>query len=176
MKYWGLGFWSLVSNRDQVQRPNPQFQRSKSKVVQSTHFEYDKQALNMLLTIRKLKLPPSFQPNSELDFALEIYNASIDAASKYLVMEARLFRDDKSIYGSSETAVDVANQADLARVFCTGVVRLTPDLEPGNYYLQVVVTDKLAKNKQPPVVQWIDFEIVKKLVGDAEIQLNENNP
>ena len=35
------------------------------------------------------------------------------------------------------------------------------DLEPGNYYLQVVITDKAAKNKQPPVTQWVDFEIVK---------------
>jgi hypothetical protein len=35
------------------------------------------------------------------------------------------------------------------------------DAEEG-YYLQVMVTDKLIdKNKQPPAVQWVDFEIVK---------------
>jgi hypothetical protein len=40
-------------------------------------------------------------------------------------------------------------------------MRLQQDLEPGNYYLQVVITDKAAKAKQPPVTQWVNFEIVK---------------
>jgi hypothetical protein len=40
-------------------------------------------------------------------------------------------------------------------------MRLTPDLEPGDYYLQVVITDKAAKNKKSAVSQWVDFEIVK---------------
>jgi hypothetical protein len=39
-------------------------------------------------------------------------------------------------------------------------VRLTPDLEPGNYYLQVVVFDKTI-DKQVPATQWVQFEIVK---------------
>ena len=34
-------------------------------------------------------------------------------------------------------------------------------LEPGNYYLQLVVTDRTQKEEQGSVVQWIDFEIVK---------------
>jgi hypothetical protein len=40
-----------------------------------------------------------------------------------------------------------------------GSVRLGADLEVGNYYLQVVITDKSAKGKPSPVVQWTDFEI-----------------
>jgi hypothetical protein len=40
------------------------------------------------------------------------------------------------------------------------VVRLTPDFEPGNYYLQVLITDKDTKQKTAPVVQWVDFDIV----------------
>lgn len=59
------------------------------------------------------------------------------------------------------TALSGANQPDLARLLTTGVMRLQDDLEPGNYYLQVVITDKAAKHKQPPVTQWVDFEIVK---------------
>ena len=35
------------------------------------------------------------------------------------------------------------------------------DLEPEFYYLQVVITDKDVKGKAVPLVQWIDFEIVK---------------
>lgn len=29
------------------------------------------------------------------------------------------------------------------------------------YYLQVVITDKAARDKQPPITQWVDFQIVK---------------
>jgi hypothetical protein len=47
------------------------------------------------------------------------------------------------------------------RLFVTSALPLSADLEPGSYYLQVVVTGKTAKDKQPPVTQWVDFEIVK---------------
>lgn len=59
--------------------------------------------------------------------------------------------------------VDVTNQSDLGRVVTTGIVRINSDLEPepGRYFLQLVVNDSLAKIKQGPVVQWIDFEVVK---------------
>jgi hypothetical protein len=42
-------------------------------------------------------------------------------------------------------------------------MRLQQDLEPGNYYLQVLITDKAGKDKdkQPPVTQGVSFEIVK---------------
>jgi hypothetical protein len=55
----------------------------------------------------------------------------------------------------------VGNQADLSRLFITGSVRLSSNLEPGNYYLQVVIVNKAVKDKQPSVTQWVDFEIVK---------------
>jgi hypothetical protein len=42
------------------------------------------------------------------------------------------------------------------------VLRLAPELEPGNYYLKIIVTEKDANSKKvAPVVQWVDFEIVK---------------
>jgi hypothetical protein len=41
----------------------------------------------------------------------------------------------------------------LAQVVAqTSALRLSPDLEPGSYYLQVAVIDKTAKDKQPPVI------------------------
>jgi hypothetical protein len=77
-------------------------------------------------------------------------------------MQARLFRDGKPIGTGMETPVSVAEQTDLTRLFTTGVVKLDRNLERGNYYLQVVITDKAARNKQPSVTQWVDFEIVKE--------------
>ena len=100
----------------------------------------------------------SFETNSELHFAFVTYNAT---STSNLVMEAMLFRDDKRVYAGPETPIQVGNQTDPKRLLVNGSVRLQPDLEVGNYYLQVVITDKSAKGKAAPVVQWIDFEIVK---------------
>jgi VWFA-related protein len=99
-----------------------------------------------------------FEPNSELHFAFVAYNA---ASAGNLVMETKLFRDAKIVYSGPESPLQIGNQPDPNRVLINGSVRLSPELEPGNYYIQVVITDKSAKGKAAPVVQWIDFDIVK---------------
>ena len=104
-----------------------------------------------------------FRINSEVEFAFVIYNAAIDSAthSPSLVMETNLFRDGKIVKSNAGVPITGANQPDLTRLVISGAMRLQEDLEPGNYYLQVVITDKVTKDKQPSVTQWISFEIVK---------------
>jgi VWFA-related protein len=112
-----------------------------------------------------MSIPPSrrFEANSDLNFALVVFNAAINPATQLpdLTMETKLFREGKAVGTSLPTAIDAKNQSDLSRLFVNSAIRLTPDLPPGNYYLQVVITDKATKDKQPPVTQWVDFEIVK---------------
>jgi VWFA-related protein len=109
--------------------------------------------------------PPArrFPVNSDLHFAFLVYNPNINPATHLpdLIMETKLFRDGKSIGTSLVTAIDASNQPDPTRVFVNSAVRLAPNLEPGDYYLQVVITDKAARDKQPPITQWVDFQIVK---------------
>ena len=50
---------------------------------------------------------------------------------------------------------------DLKRLQAGGRLVLGTALQPGEYVLQVVVTDALAKEKYRTATQWIDFEIVK---------------
>jgi len=104
-----------------------------------------------------------FVPNSEMQFALIVYNAAIDPSVGHpnLVMETKLFRNDKRVQSYSAAPVDMTNQPDLQRIFATRIVQLGPNLEPGHYYLLVEITDKTTKDKEPPIAQWIDFEIVK---------------
>jgi hypothetical protein len=103
-----------------------------------------------------------FSSESDLFFGSVIYNAVLDPSSgkPNLTMEAKLFRDAKNIYSSPEMIVDLTNQPDLARVFTNGRIQVNSSLGPGHYYLQVSITDKLAK-KNSQVVQWVDFEIVE---------------
>jgi hypothetical protein len=105
-----------------------------------------------------------FFANTDLYFAVIVYNAAIDPLLRrpHLVMESKLFRDGKRVQSYPETAIDAAGQPDLERIFVTGLLRLAADLQPGHYYLQLEITDKALKDKdQPPVIQWVDFEIVK---------------
>lgn len=102
--------------------------------------------------------PPGrrFPVNSDLYFSVLAYNATPN-----LVLHTKLFRDGKILKAGAETAVDVTNKDRLGRTLITNVMRLTPELEPGDYYLQVTITDKTAKNRKPVVSQWVDFEIVQ---------------
>lgn len=104
-----------------------------------------------------------FAPNSDLYFAFMVYNATNQTgASRNLVMQTKLFRDGKSVYSGPEEPVKVVTSpADLSRGFASGVVRLAPDLEPGNYYLQVTIKELGVKDKVVPQVQWVDFEVQK---------------
>lgn len=93
-------------------------------------------------------------------FSAAIYNALLNANKSNIVMQGRLFREGKEVYTSPILNVDNADQPDMSRILANGVIRLDPSLTPGSYYLQLTVTDNL-REKQPPVIQWIDFEIVK---------------
>ena len=97
-----------------------------------------------------------YRSNSDIYFAFAVFNGS-----PKMTMQTKLFRDGKSVKSSPETVVDTTNQSDPDRLVITNVLRLPADLEPGDYYLQVVVTDKAAGAKQPPATQWVNFEIVK---------------
>ena len=105
-----------------------------------------------------------FTPNSAVHFAYVIYNAANETgALRNLVMQAKLFRDDKEVFAGPEVPVKAAaNQTDLSRLLAGGSLRLPQDLEPGGYYLQVLVMEVGSKdNKVVPVVQWAAFEVEK---------------
>ena len=99
-----------------------------------------------------------FHQNAAVYFAYMIYNPSQFVNP---VVQTRLFRDGKNVYSGPEQPIQTANQPDPNRLFVNDTLKLAADLEPGNYYLQVVITEKAAKKKVAPVVQWIDFEVVK---------------
>ena len=100
-----------------------------------------------------------FFNGSNLYFAYDLYNAMNETGKlRNLVMDVTLLRDGKKFQARPPVPI-VASNADLSRVYVNGVVPLTAEFEPGYYYLQIVVSDKDAKSKTAPVVQWADFEI-----------------
>jgi VWFA-related protein len=104
-----------------------------------------------------------FTPNSDVHFAYMIYNALNESgALRNMVMQVKLFRDGKDVFTGPDVPIKAAvNPADPSRAVASGSVRLPPELEPGNYYLQITLTEIGVKKKVVPVVQWVDFEIQK---------------
>jgi VWFA-related protein len=104
-----------------------------------------------------------FTSNSNVRFAMGIYNASLDPTTNQpnLSLQIQLYRDGKEVLSSPPLQVDTRSQTDLAHIVSSGVLKLSPDLEPGFYYLQIIATDSATKDKNSRAIQWIDFEITK---------------
>ena len=103
-----------------------------------------------------------FRRGTRMDFGYIIYNARTDSSTgkPKLTTQVRLFRDGKQVFASDPEAFDPAAQVDLKRLTASGRLRLGGDLTPGEYLLQVIVTDALAPEREQTVTQWTDFEII----------------
>ena len=104
-----------------------------------------------------------FRPGGKLIFAYSIYNAQQDPATHLpqLTTQMRIFHDGKAVFTRDPSSVQVDSQTDPKRIPNIGRLQLGSEFPPGEYVLQVIVTDRLAKEKQQIASQWIDFEIVK---------------
>jgi hypothetical protein len=104
-----------------------------------------------------------FRPGRRLDYALQILNPQEDAATKKPQLETQLFlfHDGKEIYAGKPKPLEQQQSPDIKSVVTAGQLQLGSKMEPGEYAMQIVVTDKLAKEKFRTVAQSIDFEVVK---------------
>lgn len=103
-----------------------------------------------------------FKRGTILRYGFEIYNARLDAAKKTnLTSQVRVFRDGKLLLDGKANPIDVTGQTDLERVKFSGAVNLTNAMQPGDYILQIIVTDNLAKEKRKISTQYIQFEVTE---------------
>jgi len=103
-----------------------------------------------------------FHTGMYLNYAFFIYNArSEKGAAPQLKTQVILFRDGKPVFTGNQIPMRSTNQPDLKRLVGGGILQLGSDLTPGDYALQVTVTDALADKKHQTASQWMDFSIVK---------------
>jgi VWFA-related protein len=104
-----------------------------------------------------------FRTPSNLYFGYVVYNAQLDKTTRQpkLLAAMRILRDGKVVYEGQPKAIDLTAQSDLQRIIAGSGLQLGTEMAPGEYILQVIVTDLLAKEKERTTTQWIDFEIVK---------------
>jgi VWFA-related protein len=99
----------------------------------------------------------------ELRYDFHIYNARPDPSTgrPCLQTQVRLFRDGRLAYEGKVAPFETSQQDDLRRLVAGGAVKLNRAAAPGDYALQLVVTDLLAKDDRRTATQWIGFEIVR---------------
>lgn len=104
-----------------------------------------------------------FRGDMTLEYGFLVYNAQHDPKTNRTQLEARilLLRDGKQVFDGDAKPLDPQQQQDPRHIRVSGRVPLPSGLPPGEYILQIVVTDKLAKTKYHSASQWIDFEVSK---------------
>ncbi|HXM34030.1 MAG TPA: VWA domain-containing protein [Pyrinomonadaceae bacterium] len=103
------------------------------------------------------------RPGMVLNYAYSIYNAKRDKQTHrpQLQTRVRLFRDDQLVYTGKVLAFDIGQQTDIEKLAALGTLQLSAKEKPGDYFLEVVVTDLLADKNHNTTTSWIDFEILQ---------------
>ena len=96
-----------------------------------------------------------------LKYTYVIYNAQLERATQKprLTTQMRLYREGQQVFAGQMQPLDTNGQPDLKRIDVVGGLVIGPQLAPGEYVLEVTVTDELAKDKDRATTQWIAFEI-----------------
>jgi hypothetical protein len=101
-----------------------------------------------------------FKPGTPIMYGYQILNAQADNSKKTeLEVQTRLFRDGQQVYAGTPKPLETGAVEDPKRLVGGGRMQLGDKIAPGDYVLQVIVTDKLAKEKFRVATQSMDFEI-----------------
>ncbi len=103
-----------------------------------------------------------FKRGTVLRFGAELYNAKLPSLQQSKInMQARVFHDRQLVFESKETPLNLEGQAGATEPVYTDAIALGQNLLPGDYVLQIVVTDGLAKDKKRIATQYVQFEVVE---------------
>ena len=101
-----------------------------------------------------------FKRGTVLRYGFEIYNAkSVNGQMPQLTTQTRVFRDGKLLFEGKPQPVNVSGQTNLQVEYGSGAINLGSEMETGDYILQIIVTDNLAKDKYKITTQFVQFEI-----------------
>ncbi|MEP7214562.1 MAG: VWA domain-containing protein, partial [Acidobacteriota bacterium] len=102
-----------------------------------------------------------FKRGTVLNYGYAILNSKPGSAEGgSLTSLVRLYRDGKMIYEGKPQTIPAAAKTGTA-VNASGALVLGLEMLPGDYVMQIVVTDKLAKEKYSSAGQFVQFEIVE---------------
>ena len=100
----------------------------------------------------------SFRPGTRLVYGYEIMNATAGAGGHgALEGQLRLFHGGEQVLSDDATLPAAGGEGQ--RVQAGGRLSLGRNMPPGEYVLQIIVTDRLGRSKFNRAVQTLDFEV-----------------
>ncbi len=101
-----------------------------------------------------------FKPGKAIVYSYQVLNAQFEEGKKPdLEVHTRLFRDGTPVYTGKPAPITPMTLPDSRVLLAGGSMKFGDKITPGDYVLQVIVTDKLAKEKSQTASTWMDFEI-----------------
>jgi hypothetical protein len=100
----------------------------------------------------------SFKQGDQMAYVYQIFNADSQPQVGALEVHTRLFRDGQQVYEGKPLPLQTINQQDPKHLVAAGAMRLGTHMTPGDYVLQVIVTDKTG-DKSRTATQSTDFEV-----------------
>ncbi len=103
-----------------------------------------------------------FKRGTVLNYGLSIYNAKTESGQlPNLTSQLRIFRDGKPIFEGKTVPLTNAGQTDPKVFNYVASLSLGTEMATGDYVMQIIITDNLAKEKQKTATQFVQFEIVE---------------
>ncbi len=103
-----------------------------------------------------------FKQGTVLNYGFTIFNAKAAAGqAPDLTSQIKLFLDGKPVFEGSPQPITPRSGSDPATVSYAGSLSLATQMQPGEYVLQITVTDKLAKEKRNTTYQFVQFEVTR---------------
>jgi VWFA-related protein len=103
-----------------------------------------------------------FVQGDALEYSYLVYGAKQNQnTSTALTSQIRLFRGSEEVFTGKIQPTTPASDSSGEAIISGGTLAVTASLPPGEYFLQVTVTDELAPRDKQTSTQWIDFEIIK---------------
>jgi hypothetical protein len=103
-----------------------------------------------------------YRPGQGIVYGYAVINPKLKGSAKEFQVgcQLRLFSNGKLFYTGQYSHTLSKSKTDPTRLVGGGLISLDRRLIPGEYLMQIVVTDENAGKKKPPVAQWVDFEVV----------------
>ena len=103
-----------------------------------------------------------FRQGENMRYSFVIYNPRVDPATgqPQLQTQVKVFRDGQPVFTGRAQRFTLNNPPDITRLSGASAIKLGGDMTPGEYVLQLIVTDLLAGDKYATTSRWVDFQIV----------------
>lgn len=100
-----------------------------------------------------------FKRGTVVRYGFSIYNAKA-APAPNLTSQITIYRDGKPVFEGKASPVSLEPGFDPKSINYNSALSLGNEMLPGDYVLQVTITDGLAKAKKNTATQFVQFEIV----------------